>query len=211
MLEGLDSIDWSKLRHAYGAATNVPDQIRSLLSEDESVREEAMYDLCGNILHQGTVYEASAYAVPFLQELLKSPKTPNTASIATLLAEMACGSDVHAGILGNLKMIKDVTYEDLWRNILAKQGKVLEEEVEKGIKHAEATHLAVAMEIHLLYPYLQDDAPFVRAMIAEAFARFPIYSNETLPLLEKALIVENDEDVKATFVNSINILRESNQ
>ncbi len=211
MLEGLDKIDWSKLRHAYGAATDVPGQIRSLLSEDKRVREEAMYELCGNILHQGTVYEASAYTVPFLQELLKSPNTPNVASIATLLAEMARGNDVYAGILGNHNMIKGITYEEMWRNILAKQGKVLEEEVEKGIKHAETTRLAVEKERHLLYPYLHDDAPFVRGAIAEALVNFPKYANETLPLLEKALTLENDEDVRTTLVNSITVLRENSQ
>jgi hypothetical protein len=65
MLESLDKIDWSKLNHAYGEASDIPALIRSLLSNDKKVRDGAMYELCGNILHQGTVYEASSYAVPF--------------------------------------------------------------------------------------------------------------------------------------------------
>lgn len=211
MLEELDAINWSKLRHAYGEATDVPNQIRSLLSEDKKMRDDAMDELCGNILHQGTVYEASAYAVPFLQELLKAPDTSDKIAIVGLLTGLACGNDVYHGILGNHKIIKGVTYEELWRGILAKQGKVLEEEVEKGVQHAEATRSAVEKERYLLYPYLQDDEPFVRAMVAEALANFPKYSYETLPLLEKALAVENDEDVKASIVNSINVLRELNQ
>lgn len=211
MLAGLNAIDWSKLHHAYGEAADVPDQIRSLLSDDKKVRNNAMYELCGNILHQGTVYEASAYAVPFLQELLESPDTLDGASIAALLAQMACGTDVYHGILGNHKIINGVTYEEMWRNILARQGKVLEEAVEKGIQHAEATRLAVENKRHLLYPYLQDEEPFVRAMVAEAFAKFSKHSDETLPLLEKAFAVEDDEDVRHTMVNVINVLRESSQ
>ncbi|HKI52586.1 MAG TPA: HEAT repeat domain-containing protein [Anaerolineales bacterium] len=207
-MEGLDRIDWSKLRHAYGEATDVPNQIRSLLSEDKKMRDDAMYELCGNIIHQGTVYEASAYAVPFLQELLKAPDTPDKVAIAVLLAGMACGNDVYHGILGNDKIMQGITYEEIWRNILAKQGKVLEEEVEKGIQHAEATRLTVEKERHLLYLYLQDEEPFVRAMVAESLAKFPKYSDETLPLLEKALAVESDEDVKESIVNSINDLRD---
>ena len=211
MLEGLDAIDWSKLRHAYGEATDVPNQIRALLSEDKKVRDDAMDELCGNILHQGTVYEASSYAVPFLQELLRAPDTSDKIAIVVLLTGMACGNDVYHSILGNEKIIKGVTYEEMWRGILAKQGKVLEEEVEKGIQHAETTRLAVEKERHLLYLYLQNDEPFVRGMVAEALAKFPKYSDETLPLLEKALEAENDENVRKTMINTINILREHSQ
>jgi len=211
MLERLDDIDWSKLHHAYGEAIDVPDLIRSLLSNDKKVREDAMYELCGNIWHQGTVYEASSYAVPFLQELLKSPDTPDKVSIAALLADMAIGYGVYDNILGNSQKIKGMTYEEMWREILAKKGKVLEDEVAKGKKNAEATRLAVEKELHLLYPYLLHDEPYVRAIIAHSLANFSKYSHEILPLLEKALTLDSDEDTRETIVNAINILRESTQ
>jgi hypothetical protein len=79
MLEGLDKIDWSKLSHAYGEATDVPEVLRALTSEDEGERLEAQSKLYGNLWHQGTVYEASAYAVPFFIELLESPKVTDKA------------------------------------------------------------------------------------------------------------------------------------
>src|SRR6266498_4123599 len=91
MLEDLDTIDWSKLKHAYGEASDVPELIRHLLSEDRDARKKSIYELFGNIWHQGTVYEASSYAVPFLQELLRSPETPDKMLIADLLAELADG------------------------------------------------------------------------------------------------------------------------
>jgi hypothetical protein len=72
MLENLDTIDWRNLQHAYGPATDVPDLIRALASHDEEVRQSAMYELYGTIWHQDTIYEATAYAVPFLIELLES-------------------------------------------------------------------------------------------------------------------------------------------
>ena len=210
MLEGLDKIDWSKLKHAYGEASDVPNLIRSLLSNDKKVREDAIYELCGNILHQGTVYEASSYAIPFLQELLKFPDTPDKASIAALLADMGIGYGVYDHILGNNQMVKGITYEEMWRENLASKGKVLEEEVEKGRKHAETTRLAVEKELHLLYPYLLHHEPYVRATIAHSLANFSQYSQEILPLLEKALMLDSDEDTRETIVNSINILREGN-
>ena len=211
MLEDLDKIDWSKLKHAYGEATDVPNLLRSLLSNDKKVRDDAMYELCGNILHQGTVYEASSYAIPFLQELLKSPDTPDKASIAALLADMGIGHGYYDHILGNNQMVKGIIHEEMWREILAKKGRVLEDEVDIGRKHAESTRLAVEKELHLLYPYLLHDEPYIRAVIAHSLANFPDFSHEILPLLEKALTLENDEDTRETIVNSISILREGNQ
>lgn len=64
MLASLDMIDWADLTHAYGRATDVPDQIRALRSADPGIRDKALHSLYGNIFHQGTRFEASAYAVP---------------------------------------------------------------------------------------------------------------------------------------------------
>src|SRR5690349_20497174 len=71
MLEDLDRVDWSKLRHAYGEASAVPALIRALASPVSEYWEQALDDLRGCILHQGTVYEATLFAVPFLIELLE--------------------------------------------------------------------------------------------------------------------------------------------
>jgi hypothetical protein len=73
MLEGLDDIQWSSLGHAYGSATDVPQLLRDLAQRNAEVREEARDHLYGNLWHQGSVYEATAYAVPFLVELVREP------------------------------------------------------------------------------------------------------------------------------------------
>lgn len=44
----------------------MPELIRALYQDDEETAYEAIYELYGNIHHQGTVYPASAPAVPFL-------------------------------------------------------------------------------------------------------------------------------------------------
>ena len=36
VLDGLDDIDWKSLEHAYGSAADVPDQLRDLVSGDET-------------------------------------------------------------------------------------------------------------------------------------------------------------------------------
>lgn len=76
MLKGLDDIPWGKLTHAYGSADDVPSQLRRLASTDEGARKNVWHQLYGNIYHQGTVYEATAYAVPFLIRLAQTPSVP---------------------------------------------------------------------------------------------------------------------------------------
>ena len=73
MFEKLDQIDWTSLEHAYGSAEDVPQLIRDLASDDASVRDEAFYTAYGHIFHQGTRYQATAPAVPFLLEILDQP------------------------------------------------------------------------------------------------------------------------------------------
>ncbi|MBC6468843.1 hypothetical protein [Actinomadura alba] len=97
MLEGLDTVDWAKLSHAYGPAEDVPDLLRGLVSEDDEVRGEAIYELCGTIYHQGTVYSASAPAVPFLTRLaVHAPLRRD--DVLMLLSEMVIGNDIDGGV-----------------------------------------------------------------------------------------------------------------
>jgi hypothetical protein len=91
MLEGLDKIDWASTHHAYGPARDVPGLLRQLLSADDAEREAASYELYGNIWHQGTIYEATALAVPFLFELALDPATPDREVVAVLLGLIARG------------------------------------------------------------------------------------------------------------------------
>jgi hypothetical protein len=94
MLEGLDDVPWGKFQHAYGPAEDVPDLLRRLASGDA----EALSDLYGNIWHQGTVYEATAHAVPFLIALASAPQVPERHEILAYLGCLALGNsylDVH--------------------------------------------------------------------------------------------------------------------
>ncbi|HEV7933469.1 MAG TPA: hypothetical protein VGP70_14320 [Actinomadura sp.] len=62
VLAGLDEIHWAELEHAYGPAEDVPGLLRALRSESSDERERAVYELYGNIFHQGSRYQASAHA-----------------------------------------------------------------------------------------------------------------------------------------------------
>ena len=91
VLDGLDDVPWSELTHAYGKATDVPALIRSLVSADKAEREHALHELFGNIWHQGTVYRATIYALPFLVDLLRDPHTPDRDALALLVASIVAG------------------------------------------------------------------------------------------------------------------------
>ena len=92
-LAGLDDIAWSGLEHAYGEATDVPDLLRTLVSDDVHERQKTIYQLYGNIFHQGTRYQATAYAVPFLARLALDPGTFRRAEIVDLLGAITVGYD----------------------------------------------------------------------------------------------------------------------
>ena len=94
MLEGIDTVDWSALEHAYGVATDVPALIRDLASPDPRTSDAACGALLVNICHQGTVYPASVAAMPLLVELLASAATPHRNGVAYLVAALLEGEEV---------------------------------------------------------------------------------------------------------------------
>jgi hypothetical protein len=100
LLDGLNRVEWRRLRHAFGTAEDVPALLRSLTSQSPDERQAAMNELHGNIWHQGTIYEATPHAVPFLIELAASHETPDRYAILSYLGTLADGSsyiEVHGG------------------------------------------------------------------------------------------------------------------
>src|SRR5262249_15538105 len=99
MLDQLDDIPWNRLMHAYGPADDVPDLLRRLKTASPELTGEAspLWHLFGNICHQGgTIYQATAYAVPFLIELAACPLVPDRVGILGLLDAIATGTSYRA-------------------------------------------------------------------------------------------------------------------
>ncbi|MEL6308363.1 MAG: hypothetical protein AAFQ52_09485, partial [Chloroflexota bacterium] len=114
LFRGLDAIDWDNLTHAYGSAKDIPQLLRDLVSDDDEVSKQASYDSFGNIWHQGTIYEATTYAVPFLIKIVHQTQSLQRPHILMLLGEIATGygqdkaiEAVRDGILIYLELLTD--------------------------------------------------------------------------------------------------------
>ncbi|MFE7134401.1 HEAT repeat domain-containing protein [Streptomyces sp. NPDC057638] len=90
VVAGLDHVHWTDLEHAYGEAEDLPETLRALLGTEEESRE-ALDELWGSILHQGTVYTATEAAVPFLARAAVAGVRP--AELLALLGGIAESQD----------------------------------------------------------------------------------------------------------------------
>ncbi|MFF4733372.1 hypothetical protein ACFY3M_50900 [Streptomyces mirabilis] len=100
-LDGLDSRPWSSCSHAYGSAEDLPDLLRALADCDAGATGEALSELYGSVLHQGTVYAASAEVAPFLARVAVAGR--QVADVLMLLGGMAESEDEHGVAPGTVR------------------------------------------------------------------------------------------------------------
>jgi hypothetical protein len=68
-------VDWSSLDHAYGPAADAPGQLLALAGDDPEARSGAVGYLDAAMLHQGSVYSATAPFIKIVAMLLAYPRT----------------------------------------------------------------------------------------------------------------------------------------
>jgi len=173
--------------------------LRALASSDEKRRTAAVKELFGNIWHQGTVYSATAAAVPFLYELLSGTDVTTRADIAGLLASIAAGN-------GYLEIHAVGQFRETWRSILAKKGKSLDEEIVREKAETLEIRRAAGARLLDLVPYLRDPESENRLAVAEALGCYPYHRERTLPALRSAASSETDEEVSEAIAKSIDRL-----
>ncbi|MBU2665124.1 HEAT repeat domain-containing protein [Actinoplanes bogorensis] len=205
MLEKLDEVPWSDLSHAYGPADDVPAQLRALLSPEAEVRRKARHDSYGNIFHQGTRYEASAPAVPFLLEMLAEPSTPERAELLELLVALAIGYD-EAWLPGGFPLA-DYEAAAAGGEVLLQAGGGLSESDQNALQaHIELrVHSAVALGVPLFRTLLEDEDPAVRRCAACALGWFPAQAEASSAALTWSLLDPGDT-VAATAALSLGLL-----
>jgi len=180
MLDGLDAIPWGTLQHAYGSAEDVPELLRALPTApaEDHGEEGPLWQLFGNIWHQGTVYKATAYAVPFLIELVADPGTPNRVGILQLLAAIAEGSS-YREVHGNRR--HDPEFE-------AKRAQELDDvaKAHRAVAEGLATFIAITEE--------KGD---VSLAAAHVLATLPEHAETVAPILRTLLAAEKQANRRA--------------
>ncbi|WP_200301242.1 HEAT repeat domain-containing protein [Streptomyces adelaidensis] len=90
MLTGIDDVEWASMGHAYTeSATDVPDLLRGLASDDPAERDIALDGMYGAVHHQGDVYDSTVACIPFLFELTAMEGLADRAAIVHLLCSIA--------------------------------------------------------------------------------------------------------------------------
>jgi HEAT repeats len=197
-LAGLNNVPWAQLQDAYGSAADVPNEIRALVAEDADARNAAFKALFSNICHQGTIYEASIHALPFLIEILRSDSCPDRNSLVLLVSCIVAGHgywEIHKSILLNNPFTHRPVARpaDLESKIAAER--VLVDAVRKIGSDAAP----------LLIPELTNPEADVRKAVAEALCQYP-GTQAILPALQSALRTERDAEVRDAIQIAINDL-----
>jgi hypothetical protein len=196
-LDGIDDIDWSKLKDAYGPANKVPALLRAFVSGHRDHTRWAAEDLFQTIWHQGNVYSATAVVIPFLYNLLEGKGPYDKTVVAHLLATIADGQPSFVHCEHDEKAAAE------WRGILANVGRDLDVEIADGRRVAADIDAQMRRRLDVLYPYLRDPEPEIRRSVAVAIGRFPDIAARLLPDLQVALDQESDTYAREALQNLV--------
>ena len=67
-------VDWNRLTHAYGWASDVPQMLINIASPDETARKAGWEGLWGAVNHQGDYYDSTVATIPFLIQAAASAR-----------------------------------------------------------------------------------------------------------------------------------------
>jgi hypothetical protein len=90
-LTGVGVVDWASLEHAYGTADDVPAILKQVAEGTLQEAARPLYQLFGNIHHQGDVYRATVAAIPFLVDIAIDLQVAVRAGTIELLGCIADG------------------------------------------------------------------------------------------------------------------------
>jgi hypothetical protein len=118
----LDSPEWAQLRHAYGAAEDIPGLLRDLsaLPPNDGPEAEPYFSLWSALCHQGDAYSASYAAVPHITAAMARDPTHVPWTLFLLVASIEIAR--HTGRGPALPEYMRVPYEQALRSIPALVG-----------------------------------------------------------------------------------------
>jgi hypothetical protein len=92
----IGQVDWSSVGGVNGPAIEVPGLLRHLQDATFEVRAAAFDELVDLLLGEGTIWESTVRATPYLVALAGDPGSPGRRMAFTLLSAIACGGDEEA-------------------------------------------------------------------------------------------------------------------
>ncbi|MFJ1701670.1 HEAT repeat domain-containing protein [Streptomyces sp. NPDC088252] len=231
LLTGLDEVDWANLNHAYGTAADVPGQLRALCGVDEQARQQAVSSLFNHLAHQGTRYQASPYAVPFLARIALAGRDPAREHALELLTGLAVnwdeereiidGADIAAWRAEAAENFSDKLLPLYEEALAAEQGEQ-DEQRRRNLQDSRdwvaagnpvdardssmRSYNAVLAELPALYGLLEHENPRVRTRTVYLLTWFPELAGTSLPLPLGLAAHEDDAVVKATSLVAVGIL-----
>ena len=69
--------EWDRLLHAYGLATDTPQQLAAITGDDDDAADRAFEHLWNAVLHQGSIYTATGPVVTWLSEAVADALIPD--------------------------------------------------------------------------------------------------------------------------------------
>jgi hypothetical protein len=85
----VDAVDWVALDGACGPATEVPGLLGTIISSASRLPAAAWDDLCGDVLHQGSVSPATAPVIPVMAGIAAWRDHPSRIEAIRFLREVA--------------------------------------------------------------------------------------------------------------------------
>ncbi|MFF8731379.1 HEAT repeat domain-containing protein [Streptomyces sp. NPDC015171] len=198
MFRGIEDVDWASLGHAYtDSATDVPDLLRGLASDDPERREIALDGMYGAVLHQGTVYDSTVACVPFLFELIANEAVAGRGDVVALLHSIADpfeGEDE-----GDEPDEGDAEESGFWEAYDAE----LHEEWQR--EYFVARDL-IRGRAEAFLDLLDDPDPGVRAAVPAALARLHPEPVRVFGVLRGRLAAESDPEATRRLARALSVL-----
>jgi len=222
-------VNWAETTHAYGSATDIPDLLKMLESDEKSERDNARWEFYGNVHHQGTRYPASALIVPFLVKLAANPDVHERYEIIYLINSIAVGYDSLFLPKGmdpvswrkrleerrNLDVNEEKRQLDQWVSEAPNDKKRRKREFKRDSRlrmrkydlkrweNAAAAYDAVRDKaVPTLCSILKDDPDYiVRAGAAHTLSHFPECVDKSMPIL-RSIVFEESENIAPALLGS---------
>lgn len=166
LLLGVGDVRWSRMRHAYGSAAEVPALLLGLTDPSPAVRRTALDTFHGTAHHQGDVYGCTLAALPFLLRIAADTGRPGRAGVVALIGSIGgVGWDADSPPTGDL--YRRARHEvaaaaPLWRTLL--------DDPDPEVRAAAAPVLAAGATTSATLREHSDGDPRVRVAVVEAVA-----------------------------------------